>query len=320
MASNTQATTLAILDYWHKVEFFIPYGLDQFLDDLDEWQTKTLLRSTLEQSLGAEWLGIDVNEEKEVVGYNLFLGIFDKSAISQVCERVLPKSDTASNSASAFEEEARTDLEGLTCFAKLPLDKAGHPIIDSISISTAPWALGQTLTGGLHSLSYDAFDGARQNLLVLLRNFMSQRGPFAGHGLDATEVLTLQSLLCEWASFSPPTAQPIAVLTAKIKTRKSAKPVEKAAPQTPPAEDDDEEEEVLEELDILNSFYIRDIERAIQGVRSGNVPLALEQYLIPLATEKRIDLYSDKGCAALLQALRPRFLNRDTGWPPLTNP
>jgi ABC-type cobalamin/Fe3+-siderophores transport system ATPase subunit len=245
-----------------------------------------------------------------VVGYNLFLGIFDKSAISQVCEQVLPKPETASSSASAFEEEARTDLEGMTCFAKLPLDKAGHPIIDSISISTAPWALGQTLTRGLHSLSYDAFDEARQNLILLLRNFMSQRGPFAGHGLEATEVLTLQSLLCEWANFSPPATQPIAMLTAKVKTRESAKPVEKSMPQTVSIDDDDEEEEeVLEELAILNSFYIRDIERAIQGVLSGNVPLALEQYLIPLAAEKRIDLYSEKGCAVLLQALRPRFLN-----------
>lgn len=309
LAPHAQATTLAILDYWHKVEFFIPYGLDQFLDDLDEWQSKTLPRSTLEQSLDAEWLSIDMDEEKELVGYNLFLGIFDKSAISHVCESVLPKSGAASNSAIAFEEEARTELEGMTCFAKLPLDKAGYPIIDSISISTAPWALGQTLTHGLQSLSYDAFDAARQNLITMLRNFMSQRGTFAGRGIDATEILTLQSLFCEWAGFSPPTTQPIAVLTAKVKTRKFAKPAEKAAPETPTVDIDDEEEEALEEMDILNSFYIRDIERAIQSVRSGNVPLTLEQYLIPLAAEKRIDLYSDEGCAALLQVLRPRFLN-----------
>src|SRR5471032_1885404 len=142
LAAYDQATLLAILDYWHKVEFFIPYGLEQHLDDLEEWQSKTLSRSRLE-SQDASWQTIDILEDKELLGYDLFLGVFDKSAISQVCEHVLPSFDST-GSAGAFEEEARTDLEGMTCFAKLPLDKSGHPIIDSISISTAPWALGQT--------------------------------------------------------------------------------------------------------------------------------------------------------------------------------
>ena len=308
MAAYDQATLLAILDYWHKVEFFIPYGLEQHLDDLEEWQSKTLSRSRLE-SQDASWQTIDILEDKELLGYDLFLGVFDKSAISQVCEHVLPSFDST-GSAGAFEEEARTDLEGMTCFAKLPLDKSGHPIIDSISISTAPWALGQTLTHGLNSLNHDAFDAAQKMLTVMLRNFMSERGSSAGKGLDASEVLSLHALLCKWAGFTPSTTQPIAAITAKVKARKPATTTEKASPEPATSYFEDEDDEAPEEeLDILNSFYIRDIERAINSVRTGNIPQALGQYLIPLAADKRIDLYSREGCLALLQALRPRHIN-----------
>lgn len=308
MASYDQATLLAILDYWHKVEFFIPYGLEQYLDELEEWQSRTLSRSGLE---GAEtgWLNIDVPEDKELLGYHLFLGIFDKSAISQVCEHILPPSD-ATGSTGTFEEEARADLEGITCFAKLPLDKAGHPIIDSISISTAPWALGQTLNDGLNALNHDAFDSAQKMLAMMLRNFMSERGDFVGKELQATEVLSLQALLCEWAGFTPSTTQPVAAITARVKARTPAAATEKASPDpVTPDTDDEGDDAPEEELDILNSFYIRDIERAISSVRAGDIPQALGQYLIPLAADKRIDLYSREGCSALLHALRPRLIN-----------
>lgn len=306
MAPLAQATTLAILDYWHKVEFFIPYGLEQYLDDLEEWQSRTLLRSTLEHPDDDDWLGIDVAEDKAITGYNLFLGIFDKSQISRVCESVLPHPQAASTDVSDYENDERTELEGLTCFAKLPLDRAGNPVIDAISISTAPWALGQTLSSGLKSLSHAAFDAAREDLILKLRNFMSSRGPFAGQAMQACEVLKLQTLLCAWAGFTPEEGQPIAVLAAKVKPL-NGKPPEKIMADE--AEKDDEED-VLEELDILNSFYIRDIERAIEGVSSGNIPLTLAQYMIALPATNRIDLYSEGGCTAILNALRPRFLNR----------
>ncbi|BBP68304.1 ATP-binding protein [Pseudomonas sp. Seg1] len=305
MTPLAQATTLAILDYWHKVEFFIPYGLEQYLDDLEEWQSTTLRRNNLEQT-DADWLSIDVAEEKTVTGYNLFLGIFDKSQISRICESVLPPPQTASTDEGGFENEERTELEGMTCFAKLPLDRAGNPVIDAISISTTPWALGQTLSSGLQSLSHDAFNSAREDLIQRLRNFMSSRGTFAGQSMQAHEVVKLQTLLCDWAGFTPDDAQPIAVLTAKVKPLNGSSS-EKIVPDE---SEKDDEEDVLEELDILNSFYIRDIERAIEGVSSGTIPPTLAQFLSALPAINRIDLYSEGGCTAILNALRPRFLNR----------
>lgn len=49
-------------------------------------------------------------------------------------------------------------------------------------------------------------------------------------------------------------------------------------------------------------------------VENGIVPEPLRQYLTPLAPGERIDLYSEKGRQALLQALHPKNLNRGR-WP-----
>lgn len=301
-------TLLAVLDYWHKVEFFIPYGLEQYLGELEPWQVRALARAELADPTNPVLLRVDVDPSMEVVGYNLFLGVFDRSAIGQVgdlCEG--PNGPLA-----RFEDEARADLEGLTCFAKLPLDVGGYPLLDALSISTAPWALGQALGQGLGALSYDAFDSAKRALVIDLQNFLSARGGFAGHGLQPAEVLTLHALLCAWAGFTPEAEQPIAMLTAKVRPGKqSQSPAKEAAVQAPPepSEAEDEDELALDDLDILNSFYISDLERAIQAVRRGEVPATLERYLIPLAAEQRIDLYSEQGCMLVQESLRPRHMN-----------
>lgn len=65
-----------------------------------------------------------------------------------------------------------------------------------------------------------------------------------------------------------------------------------------------------EQIGILNSFFIEDIEQAIGCVKRGVVPQPLLQYLSPLAPEKRIDLYSEKGRQAILRVLHPQNLNR----------
>ncbi len=307
MASHDQEILLAVLDYWRKVEFFIPYGLDQRLDDLEPWQFKQLLRETL----SSDSLTLDVPADREVRGYTLYLGVFDKSAISQVCDSLGLANGERADPLQAFEEEARSDLEGISCFAKVGLDAAGHIRLDSVSISTAPWAMGQTRANGLSALGYDAFAAAQHRLIALLGNFMSARGELAGQPLAAREVADLHALLCNWAGFWPDAEQPLAVLEAWVKPRTEASNGEQPQPaaEVQPAAEEDETEEEPTDLDILNSFYIKDIERAIQSVRGGAIPAALHRYLIPLAPQARIDLYSEQGHAALMQGLRPRLMN-----------
>ncbi|ROM55132.1 hypothetical protein BK648_06425 [Pseudomonas poae] len=308
MAPFDQQRLLAILDYWHKVEFFVPYGLDQRLDELEGWQSKVVLQAACLEAGSTQWNHIDVPVDKEITGYSLFLGVFDKSAVLTVCETLLPVPAPLSD-ITRFEEEARADLEGQTCFAKIGLDKSGCPLADSISISTAPWALGQTLSQGLGALGASEFESARGYLINLFNNFFATRFENASGPLTAGEVLSLHQTLCEWAGFYPGADQPLAVLEVKTKARATQEP-DVASDQEPTAlQEEEDEDDPVDDLDILNSFYIGDLERAMHSVRTGNVPAALRQYLTPLADDQRLDLYSNAGRELLYQRLRPRHLS-----------
>jgi len=324
-----QRRFLDILQYWHKVEFFIPFALDQRLGDLEDWQWRYLDRDVLASAMDASWRHFDPPADKEVQGFNLYLGVFDKSAILAMMRHCLP---LAAQDGVTDEEEQRADLDGDTCFAKLELSVEGSLQLDEISVSTAPWAIGQVRAGGLQALQYEAFDTAKQRLQRLLGDFMSQRGVDTDSPLGAQEVARLHRLLCDWAGFQPDPGVPMAMLEVRVRDKAAAadpavanpvpeKPVPGAEPPTGIADEGDEDDEddagAELEIDILNSFFIVDIERAIASVQAGVVPETLRRYLTPLPAAQRIDLYSDAGRARLLQALQPQHLNAGH-W--LTNP
>ena len=62
-------------------------------------------------------------------------------------------------------------------------------------------------------------------------------------------------------------------------------------------------------IDILNSFYIEDIERCMTSVRNGEIPVTLRAYLTPLDDAQRVDLYTPRGRQAIVDALHPRRFN-----------
>lgn len=316
MTTQEQERLLGILDYWHKIEFFIPFGLDQHVSDLEAWQARTLSAEDFTTSTDDAWRTVEPKKDMVVKGFNLYLGIFDKAVIATICQRHLSTSHPCCG--DEYEDAERTELEGRTCFAKIPLTCEGIPSFDSISISTVPWALGQTQSKGLNALGHDAFERARLHLQDLLGNFQTERADNAGLALSASEVIRLHQLLCQWAGFVPDSDQPIALLEVKAnrkpdaETKQQRSRIELAQVETLTDNDGDEEKDDSEqevEIDILNSFFIKDIERAIISVRSGNIPKTLYQYLTPMEPQQRIDLYSDKGREVIYAALQPQRLN-----------
>ena len=84
-----------------------------------------------------------------------------------------------------------------------------------------------------------------------------------------------------------------------------------AGPTSSEEEKEDEDEDSIEpEIDILNSFFIRDLELAIASLGAGDIPQTLAEYLAEPAYEDRIDLYGDIGRQKIVDVLHPRHLNR----------
>jgi len=308
---------LAILDFWHKIEFFIPYDLSSRIVAGEGRSVFWLHARTLDDD-SAALSRPAIPEEKQITGFTLFLGVFGKSEITAVRRHF----DMTAADIAEYEDAERGDLDGDTCFASLQLTPLGQPIFDTFSVSTLPWALGRVRKSGLSSLSHEAFADGKRQLTELLQNFRTQRqlrsssfDDDADQPLDAGEILTLHELLCDWASFATHQEKPIAAVEIRYKDRAERPEILSLPPRpeshAPDADDeDDESASAEEEIGILNSFFIEDIERAIMCVKHGDIPEPLRRYLTPLAPEKRIDLYSEDGRKAIIRALHPGKLNR----------
>ena len=303
ISADEQERFVSILNFWHKIEFFVPFDLDQRIAESDERKFRYLQRQ--DAARGPSLWQIEIPEDEEVKRFHLYLVVFDKAEITRACNRILGTSEDANDD----EEFERTALEGRSCFAQLTIDPTGELILSSARsspvsyVSTLPWALGQLEKAGLAALTFERFEKAKQDLAELLLNFKVSRGP-----LTYSDVLALHEMLQNWAGFSSPPANLMGVL----ETITGKKKKQEAAAEKP--DDLDEAEATSEEpnsdIAILNSFFIQDIENAIQSIKSGSISRPLQEFLSPLPAAERVDLESAAGLRAVFEALHPARLNR----------
>ncbi|TSD86160.1 hypothetical protein FFK22_023770 [Mycobacterium sp. KBS0706] len=310
---------LDILAYWHRIEFFIPFDLRQVTEE-KRGECIEVVSAGLADKTSVELWDVAIGETEEIAGFNLYLGVFAKAEIDQLAKRL--RIDAIAGT-EENEDAERADTEGDTCFARLKLTPGGVPDLDSVSVSTVPWAIGRANHDEWDALTDQNRADAFADLGERLRGAETRRLLAAGDkerpGLSGSDLVALIGLLQDWTGFAPRHSQAAAlqVMTRKKRTSESSGPSHRAADQTipehseageQPADGDDDESAATDpEIDILNSFYILDLERAMAALRRGEVPAALVAYLDPPASE-RIDLYSGKGRRAILDMLHPHRL------------
>src|SRR5438105_1082308 len=129
LSGDESRRILDILDYWRRIEFFIPFDLDNLVEDAESRRRKTFwLHAEALADAAAELWRARAAPGYEVGGYNLYLGVFDKREIVEICRHVIaaPSSD-----AERCEDDERGELEGSTCFAKIALGALGEPSFES---------------------------------------------------------------------------------------------------------------------------------------------------------------------------------------------
>lgn len=329
-----------ILDFWHKVEFFIPYDLEkQILDHEDkDWAVRRItakhLASIQPQSSGDLWKVPRVPAGKRLSGFELYLGIFDKELLSRLVRTILPNQPSELEDSEDFE---RGDYEGLTCFAKVALNALGEPQWDKVSVSTVPWALGRLKSFGLGGLDFEDFRSNLKTLQHELADFQTQRlkdrsagaqkdgaAPSASLPLVRAEIEQLVKIFCSWADFTPDSSEfPVVVIRAlapkesKKKDQAAAKSPKPNSPsrgnsKSPSTDNDDPDDDVEtdDQIDILNSFYARDIQRVLRSLTSDGLPPPLLAYLAPVPASKQVSVYSEDGGMRIRARLHPNSLPR----------
>ncbi|WP_045975530.1 DEAD/DEAH box helicase [Vibrio neptunius] len=312
--------SINILKSWHLVEFFQAYSLP----DKDDSKIAPVNVSGYElQSQGNHllpWLNPAVRDSlgltpgKKCV-YTLYLGLFNKSAIDK---KVAEYFSTNNQEECVSEEiEQRRDNEGASCFAKLMLDEFGTPRLDTFSVSTLPWALAELLAGRATAISQERFDSRCDDLNEFLErwettlpNHPSSEGR---HTLCVKSLMSMVEGLYQWAGISNQDlllsenskVYPFQMAFYEYEAKSDNLLENKKAPGKVEDENEDESKEDESQLPILNSFYIRDIERAINAISTGKASKPLQTYL-GQATYKHVDLYTNDSIPLIHNHLNPK--------------
>lgn len=285
-----------VLDYWHSVEFFNHYDLDDVIKEARANERREFFISS-DKLDEPEWLR---HENKARIVYLL---PFD---VGQITEMAISR---VAGKASATDDQRDQEFapEGLTCFAQLRLNTAGTPDFNSLSFSTLPWAAGMLQQGKLSQLCASAFEESVANLKEKFESAWSCR---ADEKCSPVFLQVLSGLLVDWAGFQP-RGRDIAWVDVQ---KEPAKVSSKATPSS--AESDGQEDPpilVADELPILNSFYYHDLKLAAASLQQQHKPHALHAYL-GAGGIRKLDLETAAGEQAIHDALSPSLTNAGR-WP-----
>ncbi len=315
---------IQILRAWHRVEFFQTYSVPGREDSELSPVNIGVKEFNADADKLLPWLNplkqpkSKLDSEK-TLKYTLYLGLFDKAVLCKIVEQSkLQEPDGFCKD----EIEQRLDSEGLSCFAKLNLDENGMPLWDSFSVSTLPWAIGQLLNDRVEDLSFAKFTKDCELLDEWLSRIESKLMECAFDsqtcGLDALGISKLISSLYQWAGLQPNDLAlsgetpdflfQIAFYQVyenkKKQVSENASSVEKNKEKEGGNDDEELPEQEASQIPILNSFYIQDIERAINCISTGKAGKGLMQYLGD-PPNRYDDLYGGKALSLIADRLAP---------------
>lgn len=335
MNAEEKQHAINILEYWHKIEFFnsadlgeiqqvrnggIHYDLEEIIANPEclPWINHNHIRRA----------GKKYTPNKFYV-YKVYLGLFHRSEIFEAGRRYFPKLDELN---PEFTE--RKQDSGFTCSIVLHVNVTGQLLLDKTEVSTAPWAIGKVQQEALASINLDDFDKDCEKLNKRFGEIHKVAASLKKEYqypsvLTTYELVEFLKALGELIQFQPSSEQYIPSVIIELEERKYKKGQVKpqlsdfsfvALPDfstierrlnAPIKEDKRSQEEEQSEqsspaqsMSILNSFYIRDLELAIEYVKSGKLnPESALAYYIGHEKGRHDDLLSVGGQALLRKHL-----------------
>lgn len=283
------------LQYWHKLEHFYPYLLQPQKSEA----IKTFLISD-----GTTFLDFErprVEPGKRVRKYCVYLGIFKVAPALGALEEGI-------GSKMRFRDSG--DDESCFCMFQLAPDGTIQP--DSFRVSSFPWAIHRVRDGKIYIDHWDEdFFQFQKQLFAAIEE---REGPVdlqylrALRDLFASRINWKIDYCGNWLRIDriigrePSGGKPRSV---KEETEDELPEEEEIV-----AEDESTDEQVKKN-DLLNSFYIRDLERVIGGVQAGKYPESFRLFL-EHNTGGRVDI--ERNEEAMFQLMSPNDLPRGR-WP-----
>lgn len=283
-----------VLDYWHCVEFFNHYDLDDQIKTVrDDQRPEFFIAASRPDA--APWPRYDGRPR------DVYLLPFD---VSQISALLLEHHASPTELAQRDEEYAP---EGLTCFARLRWSADGVPDFNGMSLSTLPWAGGMQLSGQLQQLRAEVFEASVIDVKEHIASAWSCHDDGASIPVFLQEVA---DILADWAGFRPRSAD-----VAWVDVLPPPPPVKPPAAQTALAlTATADPAEPAPDLPILNSFYYHDLTMAATTLAQPDArPHPLARYLSATPVQK-LDLETPDGERDIHATLDPMLTNAGR-WP-----
>ncbi|WP_312462752.1 DEAD/DEAH box helicase [Pantoea endophytica] len=318
--SNTQQA-INILDYWHKIEFFESTDIKDLEDNADG--VIQLNIEELQDITSLPWIepqqvrraGSDYLPEKKY-RYELFFGIFDRDEIFQQAKPFVAEN-------SDIESDALGN-EGRTCSIKCKIDHNGVIDSDSFEFSTVTWALGQIAEGGLDRLNFDSYEVDTKKLQQRFKEIITvadnlKKQHHLPSVLTTFEIIAFLKAMAQWTPFTPQIPAPALFIKLNETTPKKihiSSPLDldlisglsdiaEKKLLNEPEYSSNSAAHYSNEISILNSFYLHDIELIIQDIKrnklEANSPLG--RYLTG-SRKRKADLLLPAGRTLLIDKLR----------------
>ena len=219
------------------------------------------------------------SQTEKTVEFTVYIGVFDADIVSQFVAKKFDKNTTNVNVRKSS-----------VCYAAIKVDDKGGYIKNSFGLSTLPWALGQLNTMEINKNDWASkFENIKNKLTEDLDAIFKEE--------DGSYFVTLDKLVffqrkievaCDWG-----------VIPDKKIVVKQGERFKKAKPSS---------------SDVLNSFYVKDLERIIQSLDKLNPPKAFSQYLAGSLNHSSTRTDLSKDVQALKQNLTPMDIP-DGCWP-----
>lgn len=288
------------LSFWRAIEALSPqevpkkknnegeYGHDLDSNGIAPWFDEEFLRVCLEP--GKEWV------------YTVYGGLIDRADQVHALEKVLGSVD------EVYDER----LSGLSCLFSLKVNAAGRPIPESFVLCMSTWATGVVLRSGLASLadpnsyndeglhapetpikhppSISGFIGFDQQAKALRDELAWAVSMWtAGDGVDMAWLATFSRIVATKLGV-------LELLPSEFMSRVTAYAAFPRSSQDPTKQEDE----------LINSFFIRDINRALAAGERG-APPALTSFVKAKADNEtlRRDVRADR--RAILASLEPKM-------------
>ncbi len=272
------------LQYWHKLEHFYPYILQE--------QKNEYIKTTLVGEDGAlpDFLRPELEPGRVVRNYRVYLGIFRVEPAMAALEEGIGR-----------QMRFRDTGEDESCFCTFRLNPDGTVLPDSFQISSFPWAIHRVRDG---KINVDQWDDDFLQFQRDIFTILAQRE----EPVDYPFLLALRETFAQRVNWRIQYCQSWLRIDRVAGRQQQAQgapgqPGEEAAEEIQ-AENESTDEQVKKN-DLLNSFYIRDLERVIAAAQQGQYPEVLRRFLEHRAGD-RVDV--EREMEAVFRLMAPKNL------------